>query len=53
MIPYSNFTFFFIAGILLLPVIIMGCFGKRSKLYNGVITVILLVLIFASDEFNL
>ncbi len=53
MIPYSNFTFFFIAGILLLPVIIMGCFGKRSKLYNGIITVILLVLIFASDEFNL
>ncbi len=33
MIPYGDFTFFLIALIALLPVIILGFLGKRSYIY--------------------
>ncbi len=46
MIPYGDFTFFLIALIALLPVIILGFLGKRSYIYNGVVTAFMIVLIF-------
>ena len=53
MIPYGTFTFFLIAFIVLIPVIILGFFGKRSYIYNGISTAIMIVIIFASDKHNL
>ena len=38
MIPYGTFTFFLIAFIVLIPVIILGFLGKRSYIYNGIST---------------
>ncbi|MFG6256930.1 D-alanyl-lipoteichoic acid biosynthesis protein DltB, partial [Staphylococcus epidermidis] len=48
MIPYGTFTFFLIAFIVLIPVIILGFLGKRSYIYNGISTAIMIVIIFAS-----
>ncbi len=48
MIPYGDFTFFLIALIALLPVIILDFLGKRSYIYNGVVTAFMIVLIFSS-----
>ena len=53
MIPYGTFTFFLIAFIVLIPVIIPGFLGKRSYIYNGISTAIMIVIIFASDKHNL
>ena len=53
MIPYGTFTFFLIAFIVLIPVIILGFLGKRSYIYNGISTVFMIVLIFSSDKHNL
>ena len=53
MIPYGTFTFFLIAFIVLIPVIILGFLGKRSYIYNGISTAIMIVLIFSSDKHNL
>ena len=53
MIPYGTFTFFLIAFIVLIPVIILGLAGKRSRIYNGISTAIMIVLIFSSDKHNL
>ena len=36
-----------------LPVIILGFLGKRSYVYNGISTVIMIVIIFSSDTYNL
>ncbi|EIM5211744.1 D-alanyl-lipoteichoic acid biosynthesis protein DltB [Staphylococcus pseudintermedius] len=52
MIPYSSFHFFVIALIVLLPVIILGLLGKRSKAYNLISTLIMIVVIFADDQHN-
>lgn len=52
MIPYSSFHFFAIALIVLLPVIILGLLGKRSKAYNLISTLIMIVVIFADDQHN-
>lgn len=52
MTPYGTFTFFLIAFILLIPVIILGFLGKRSYIYNGISTAIMIVIIFASDKLN-
>ncbi|PTG61512.1 D-alanyl-lipoteichoic acid biosynthesis protein DltB, partial [Staphylococcus cohnii] len=41
MIPYGDFTFFFIALVILLPVIILGFMGKQSKIYNGLSTAVM------------
>ena len=49
MIPYGDFTFFFIIGILLIPTIILGLKGKSSKKYNMFISVIILAIIFSSS----
>ncbi|WP_367120938.1 D-alanyl-lipoteichoic acid biosynthesis protein DltB [Staphylococcus capitis] len=53
MIPYGTFTFFLIAFIVLIPVIILGFLGKRSYIYNGISTAIMIVLILSSDKHNL
>ena len=53
MIPYGTFTFFLIALIVLLPVIILGLMGKRSYIYNGLSTFIMVVIIFSSHKHNL
>lgn len=53
MIPYGTFTFFLIAFIVLLPVIIMGLVGKRSRIYNGISTMVMIILIFSSEKHNL
>ncbi|MDT3996867.1 D-alanyl-lipoteichoic acid biosynthesis protein DltB, partial [Staphylococcus saprophyticus] len=53
MIPYGTFTFFLIAFIVLLPVIIMGLVGKRSRIYNGISTMVMIVVIFSSEKHNL
>ncbi|MDH9631780.1 D-alanyl-lipoteichoic acid biosynthesis protein DltB [Staphylococcus capitis] len=53
MIPYGTFTFFLIVFIVLIPVIILGFLGKRSYIYNGISTAIMIVLIFSSDKHNL
>lgn len=53
MTPYGNFTFFLIALIILLPVIIMGFMGKRSYIYNGLSTAAMIVIIFQNDKLNL
>ncbi|MDR7235831.1 D-alanyl-lipoteichoic acid biosynthesis protein DltB [Neobacillus drentensis] len=49
MIPYSNLSFFMIIGILLIPVIIAGYHQKRLVLYNSMITIVVLLMAFASD----
>lgn len=53
MIPYGTFSFFLIAFIILIPVIILGFLGKRSYIYNGISTAIMVVIIFSSDKLNL
>ncbi|MBA8759412.1 D-alanyl-lipoteichoic acid biosynthesis protein DltB [Staphylococcus coagulans] len=53
MTPYTSFHFFVIALIVLLPVIILGLFGKRSKVYNFISTAIMIVIIFADKKHNL
>ena len=52
MTPYASFHFFLIAFIILLPVIILGLFGKRSKIYNALSTIVMLVIIFADHKHN-
>lgn len=53
MIPYGDFTYFFITLLLMLPVIILGLIGKRSLIYNRFITIVMLVLIFSDDNKNI
>lgn len=53
MTPYGDFTYFYICLILMLPVIILGLIGKKSLIYNRLITLIMLVLIFSDDSKNL
>ncbi|PTI78988.1 D-alanyl-lipoteichoic acid biosynthesis protein DltB [Staphylococcus succinus] len=53
MIPYGTFTFFLIAFVILIPVIILGLQGKRSRIYNGLSTLVMIELIFSSDKHNL
>lgn len=47
MIPYANFYYFTILFLLLLPTIIGGLLGKKMKVYNSILTVIILVIVFA------
>ncbi|PTI37744.1 D-alanyl-lipoteichoic acid biosynthesis protein DltB [Mammaliicoccus vitulinus] len=53
MIPYGDFTYLYICLILMLPVIVLGLIGKRSLVYNRIITIVMLVLIFSDDSKNL
>lgn len=53
MTPYGDFSFFFITLLLMLPVIILGLIGKRSLIYNRIITVVMIVLIFSDDSKNI
>ncbi|MDP4103496.1 MAG: D-alanyl-lipoteichoic acid biosynthesis protein DltB [Bacillota bacterium] len=48
MTPYGSFSFFIIIAILLAPTVILGLKEKRFYLYNIVISVIVLALIFGS-----
>lgn len=52
MIPYGTFLFFFIIAILLLPSVILGLRGKRSYTYNMIVTVVFLLLIFSSHQYE-
>lgn len=47
---YSSFLFFIIVGVLLLPTIVLGLMGKRFRVYNLIISVIILALIFSAEE---
>ncbi|MFJ7727658.1 D-alanyl-lipoteichoic acid biosynthesis protein DltB [Neobacillus sp. NPDC097160] len=49
MTPYGSFSFFFILAVLLTPTIILGLKGKRFHTYNMLVSVIALVIIFASS----
>lgn len=49
MIPYDTFLFFFIIAVLLLPTIIIGLNGKRARSYNMVITLVMLIIMFANN----
>ncbi|MCY1593432.1 D-alanyl-lipoteichoic acid biosynthesis protein DltB [Staphylococcus pettenkoferi] len=53
MTPYGDFHFFLIAFIVLIPILLLGLFGKRSKIYNFISTVIMIVLIFSDHKHNL
>lgn len=53
MIPYGDFLFFFIALGLLLPVILLGIFGKRNNILNTIVTFIMIMLIFKDPNKNL
>lgn len=53
MILYGDFIFFLIVLIVLLLVIIFGFLGKWSYIYNGVVIVFMIVLIFFFDKYNL
>lgn len=52
MIPYGDFLFFFIIGILLAPTIILGLCERSSKKYNMFVSVIILALIFGGSWSN-
>ncbi|MDD9149031.1 MULTISPECIES: D-alanyl-lipoteichoic acid biosynthesis protein DltB [unclassified Sporolactobacillus] len=45
-IPYASFRFFIVTGILLLPIILAGIAGKRMALYNDLIAIAMIFLIF-------
>ncbi|MGS0663223.1 D-alanyl-lipoteichoic acid biosynthesis protein DltB [Staphylococcus arlettae] len=53
MIPYGTFTFFAIAIVVLLPVVCLGFMGKRSYTYNFLSSLLMVVLIFASQKYNI
>lgn len=52
MIPYGTFTFFAIAIVVLLPVVCLGFMGKRSYTYNFFSSLLMVVLIMSSREYN-
>ena len=52
MIPYGTFTFFAIAIVVLLPVVCLGFMGKRSYTYNFLSSLLMVVLIMSSREYN-
>lgn len=45
-VPYASFRFFIVAGILMIPIIVSGLIGKRMRLYNDFVTVVMIFLIF-------
>ncbi|KMK95127.1 D-alanyl-lipoteichoic acid biosynthesis protein DltB [Rossellomorea marisflavi] len=49
MTVYGSFLFFIIIGILLLPTIILGLMGKSFRVYNLIISVVILSLIFSGE----
>ncbi|KAA1042530.1 D-alanyl-lipoteichoic acid biosynthesis protein DltB [Macrococcus equipercicus] len=53
MIPYGDFSFFYIALLLLLPVIILGLLGRKYNGLNIAISFIMLLLIFKDPNKNL
>ncbi|GGA99318.1 D-alanyl-lipoteichoic acid biosynthesis protein DltB [Macrococcus hajekii] len=53
MIPYGDFTFFYIALALLLPVIVLGLMGRKYIGLNVAVSFIMLVLIFKDPNKNL
>lgn len=50
MIPYSNFLYFYIMVLALIPAIIIGLLGKRIKWYGFVASIFMLYLIFGNSK---
>ncbi|KOO48226.1 D-alanyl-lipoteichoic acid biosynthesis protein DltB [Viridibacillus arvi] len=50
MIPYGSFIFFFLIGIFLLPTIVLGLLGKSSKIYNMLVSIVILAVIFGNSK---
>lgn len=50
MTPYDGLFFFYISFILILPVIIMGLKGKRSRRYSLFINIVMILLMFSSSK---
>ena len=48
MIPYGSFSFFLIVAVLLIPTVVLGLNGKKFQVYNMIISVPVLALIFSS-----
>ncbi|MCP8968559.1 D-alanyl-lipoteichoic acid biosynthesis protein DltB [Ectobacillus ponti] len=48
MTPYATFYYFAIVAVLLAPTIIAGLRGKSLHIYNSIVTVIILAIVFAS-----
>src|SRR5699024_12799986 len=52
-ISYDDITFIFIELVILLPIIILGFIVKQSKIYNGLSTALMIILICSSTKHNL
>lgn len=50
MIPYSDFYFFYIMFLLLIPAIILGLMGKQIKYYGLFVSLVVLFLIFGNSK---
>jgi membrane protein involved in D-alanine export len=50
MIPYSDFYFFYIMFLLLIPAIILGLIGKQIKYYGLFVSLVVLFLIFGNSK---
>lgn len=46
MIPYSDFYYFYLAALILLPAIILGIQGKKIKYYGVFASIVMMVVIF-------
>lgn len=50
MIPYSNFYYFYVVLIILIPAIILGLSGKKIKWYGLIASILTIFLIFGSSK---
>jgi membrane protein involved in D-alanine export len=48
-IPYVSFRFFGLIALLLAPIIILGLMGRRCRIYNDAVAVLMTFLIFAAQ----
>ncbi|HHY27075.1 MAG TPA: D-alanyl-lipoteichoic acid biosynthesis protein DltB [Desulfitobacterium dehalogenans] len=53
MIPYSNLFFFYVIGLILLPVILLGVMEKRLKLYGLIASLLIIGLLFSDSKLQL
>ena len=49
MIPYSEFYYFYIMAIVLIPCIVLGILQKKIKWYGLILTIFMLYLIFGDS----
>jgi len=52
-IPYSNLFFFYVIGLILLPVILLGVMEKRLKLYGLIASLLIIGLLFSDSKLQL